>query len=251
VALGCTAVLNKHMKVVSRLAEYGFFQAGGVLVGTHAFLAYGNLFGVQWGDSTRTQDIDFAHAGKNIALALPSNLSLNTHNAIDSLEMGLLPITGLTGKQGATYLSPKDPSFRLDFLTTLHRGYEEPFQHPQLGIPLQPLKFMEYSLAQVQQAVLFSQDNAVLVNVPHPARYALHKLIVYGEREGEFVAKASKDLMQAASLLSVLKERRPWEIEAAWEDLKSRGTGWTKRAEQGIAALDEIYPEVNIKDMLA
>jgi hypothetical protein len=244
-------VLNKHLKVVSRLADYGFFQAGGVLVGTHAFLAYGNLFGVQWGDSTRTQDIDFAHAGKSVALALPSSMELNTHNAIESLEMGLLPIAGLTGKQGATYLSPKDPSFRLDFLTTLHRGRDAPYQHPQLGISLQPLKFMEFSLMQVQQAVLFSKDNAVLVNVPHPARYALHKLIIYGEREGAYVAKTPKDLMQAASLLHLLNDRRPWEIEAAWDDLKSRGKGWTKRAEQGIAALDKAYPEVKVHAILS
>ncbi len=250
VALGCEDVLNKHLKVISRLAEYGFFQAGGVLIGTHAFQAYGNLFGVKWGDSTRTQDIDFAHAGKSISLALPSNIVLNTQSAIESLEMGLLPISGLTGKQGATYLSPKDPSFRLDFLTTLHRGFETPYLHPRLGISLQPLKFMEFSLEHVQQAVLFNKENAVLVNVPHPARYALHKLIVYGEREGAYIVKSSKDLLQAASLMSLLKERRPWDVTEAWEDLKKRGSGWIKRVELGIKALDKAYPEIVIRDML-
>jgi len=251
VALGCAQVLGKHLKVVSRLADYGFFQAGGVLVGTHAFLAYGNMLGVQWGDASRTQDIDFAHAGKNIALALPSNLTLDTRDAIESLNMGLLPISGLTGNQGATYLSPKDPAFRLDFLTTLHREGETPYRHAQLGIPLQPLKFMEFSLMQVQQSVLISGDQAVLVNLPHPARYALHKLIVYGERESAFMVKSSKDLLQAASLLSVLKERRPWEIEAAWLDLKLRGKGWTQRINKGITALQQRYPEIEIKALLA
>lgn len=250
-ALGCAEVLSKHLKVVSRLADYGFFQAGGVLVGTHAFLAYGNMLGVQWGDASRTQDIDFAHAGKSIALALPSNLTLDTRDAIESLHMGLLPISGLTGKQGATYLSPKDPAFRLDFLTTLHREGETPYQHKQLGIPLQPLKFMEFSLMQVQQSVLLSGDQAVLVNLPHPARYALHKLIVYGERESAFMIKSSKDLMQAASLLAVLKERRPWDIEAAWQDLKQRGKGWTQRINKGITALDHRYPEIAINTLLA
>jgi hypothetical protein len=250
VALGCEAVLNKHLKVISRLAEYGFFQAGGVMIGTHAFQTYGNLFGARWGDSTRTQDIDFAHAGKSISLALPSNLELNTHSAIESLDMGLLPIAGLTGKQGATYLSPKDPAFRLDFLTTLHRGFVAPYLHPKLGVNLQPLKFMEFSLEHVQQAVVFNQENAVLVNVPHPARYGLHKLIIYGEREGAYVSKTSKDLIQAASLLSLLKERRPWEIDEAWQDLKTRGKGWLNRVMLGINALDSAYPEIAIKDLL-
>jgi len=250
VALGCAAVLPKHLRVIARLSEYGFFRAGGVLIGTHAFLAYGNMLGVQWGDTSRTQDIDFAHAGKNIALALPSNLEVNTHSAIESLQMGLLPISGLKGKAGATYLAPRDPSFRLDFLTTLHRGGENKYEHPQLHVTLQPLKFMEYSLVQIQQAVLFNKESAVVVNVPHPARYALHKLIVYGEREGAFAAKASKDLVQAASLLRYFRESRTWEIKAAYEDLVNRGKGWVSRFERGEKAIEKAYPEIEVRKLL-
>jgi len=250
VALGCAAVLPKHLRVIARLSEYGFFHAGGVLVGTHAFLAYGNMLGVKWGDSSRTQDIDFAHAGKNVALALPSNLEVNTHSAIESLQMGLLPISGLKGKAGATYLAPRDPSFRLDFLTTLHRGGEKKYEHPQLHVTLQPLKFMEYSLVQVQQAVLFNLEGAVVVNIPHPARFALHKLIVYGEREGTFVSKAGKDLVQAASLLRYFKENRTWEIKAAYEDLINRGKGWVSRFERGQKAIEKAYPEIEVRKLL-
>lgn len=250
VALGCTAVLPKHLRVIRRLAEYGFFNAGGVLIGTHAFLSYGNMMGVRWGDASRTQDIDFAHAEKNLALALPSNIEVRTQDAIESLQMGFLPISGLSGKSGAAYLAPRDPAFRLDFLTTLHRGGEAPYEHPQLHVTLQPLKFMEFSLQQIQQAVLFNTDGAIVVNVPHPARYALHKLLVYGEREGTFAAKSGKDLMQAVSLLSLFKERRPWEVEEAWADLLGRGPGWTSRIKRGVAALNRSYPELEIKKWL-
>lgn len=251
VILGCADVLPKHLRVIRRLTEYGFFRAGGVLIGTHAFLAYGNMLGVRWGDASRTQDIDFAHAGKNLSLALPSNIEVKTHDAIESLQMGLLPISGLSGKTGATYLSPRDPAFRLDFLTTLHRGGETPYEHPQLHVMLQPLKFMEFSLEQIQQAVLFNADGAVVVNIPHPARYAIHKLLVYGEREGTFAAKSAKDLMQAASLLALFKEHRMWEIEAAWADLLGRGSGWVSRIKRGMTALDRHYPELAIEDWLA
>lgn len=250
VALGCAEVLPRHLRVIRRLAEYGFFGAGGVLVGTHAFLAYGNMLGVRWGDASRTQDIDFAHAGKNLSLAMPSNIEVQTHDAIESLQMGLLPVSGLSGKSGATYLSPRDPAFRLDFLTTLRRGGAVPYEHPQLHVMLQPLKFMEFSLVQVQQAVVFSSGDAVLVNVPHPARYALHKLLVYGEREGTFAAKSGKDLMQAASLLALFRERRKWEVEQAWADLLGRGRGWSSRVKRGISALDRQYPELEIKTWL-
>jgi len=250
VALGCSNVLPKHLRVIRRLSEYGFFRAGGVLIGTHAFLAYGNMLGVHWGDSSLTQDIDFAHAGKNVALALPSNIEVQTHEAIQSLQMGLLPISGLQGKTGATYLAPRDPGFRLDFLTTMHRGGEEKYEHPQLHVTLQPLKFMEYSLVQVQQAVLFNAEGAVVVNIPHPARYALHKLIVYGERAGTYAAKSGKDLIQAASLLQYFKRSRTWEIKQAYDDLMSRGKGWGVRFERGLAAIENAYPELEVRNWL-
>jgi len=250
VALGCAEVLPRHLKVLARLAEYGFFRAGGVLVGTHAFLAYGNMLGVRWGAADRTQDIDFAHAGKSVAIALPHDFHIDTVEAIQSLELGLLPVGELTGKAGATYLNPREPEFRLDFLTTLHRGGGEPFHHPQLGIALQPLKFMEFSLEDVQQAVLFAGGQCVIANLPHPARFALHKLIVYGERRGTFAAKSAKDLVQAAALLGFLKEQRSWEVEEAWQDLLSRGKGWRTRVARGHAALAKAAPEFDLPHWL-
>lgn len=250
VALGCADVLPKHLRVIHRLAEYGFFRAGVVLVGTHTFLAYGNMLGVRWGDASRTQDIDFAHAGKNLSLVLPGNIKVQTHDAIESLQMGFLPVSGLSGKSGAAYLSPRDPAFRLDFLTTLRRGGAIPYEHPQLHVMLQPLKFMEFSLVQVMQAVVFNRSDAVLVNVPHPVRYALHKLLVYGEREGTFAAKSGKDLMQAASLLALFKEHRTLEVEEAWADLLGRGRGWVSRIKRGMNALNRQYPELEIRNWL-
>ena len=249
-ALGCSAILLRHLRVLQRLAEYGFFRAGGVLIGTHAFLAFGNMLGVRWGDGSRTQDLDFAHAGKRLSIVLPGDVPVRTHDAIRSLEMGFLPISGLSSKAGASYLNPREPGFKLDFLTTLHRKGEEPYEHPQLGVTMQPLKFMEFSLEKVQQAVLFAGDRCVVANVPQPARYALHKLLVYGEREGTFAAKASKDLLQARLLLEYLKEHRASEVDEAWADLVSRGPGWVRRARHGRVALDKSAPALQVKNWL-
>jgi len=248
--LGCAPVLPRHFRVVRRLAEYGFFQAGGVLIGTHAFLAYGNMLGVHWGDASRTQDIDSAHAGKSLSLALSSNIEVQTHDAIQSLQMGFLPISGLSSKAGGTCLIPQEPGFRLDFLTSLHRGGEKPYEHKQLHVTLQPLKFMEFSLEQVQQTVLFCNEGAVVVNIPHPLRYALHKVLIFGEREGAFAVKAGKDLRQAASLLSYFKEHRAWEIEETWNDLLARGKGWATRAQRGVKVLDKGFPALCLHDLL-
>jgi hypothetical protein len=237
--------------VLQRLSEYGFFRAGGVLVGTHAFLSFANMLGVRWGDGSRTQDIDFAHAGKSLSIALPGDVQVQTHEAIKSLEMGFLPVSGLASRIGATYLNPRDPEFKLDFVTTLHRKGTQPYEHPQLGVTLQPLKFMEYSLENVQQSVLFAGDRCVVANVPQPARYALHKLLVFGEREGIFATKSSKDLIQVELLLTYLKEHRASEVEDAWNDLISRGAGWVRRARHGRSALDKLAPSLQVKSWLS
>lgn len=88
------------------------------------------------------------------------------------------------------------------------------------------------------------------VNIPHPARYALHKLLVYGERTGAFLQKSKKDLWQAAALLECLKLRRPWEVEEAWSDLLGRGRGWVARAKQGLRAVAAIAPELGVAEWL-
>ena len=250
--LGCAEILPRHYKVLRRLAEYGFFKAGGVLIGTHAFVAYGNMLGIRWAaaDAARTQDIDFAHAGKSIALVLAADHPVKTHEAIQSLEMGFLPIAGLSGKTGGAYLIPSEKEFRLDFLTTIGRAGDAPYEHPDLHVTLQPLRFMEYSLENVQQTALLSGNSATIVNVPHPARYALHKLIIAGEREGAFQSKSNKDLMQAGLLLAALKDIRPWEVEEAWADLLSRGKGWSSRAQRGLVALGRQFPEEHFDEWL-
>lgn len=45
---------------------------------------------------------------------------------------------------------------------------------------------MESSRQGIEQVVLPSADGAVLVNLPDPARYALHKVLVAGERRGVY-----------------------------------------------------------------
>lgn len=250
IALGCQPLVARHFRVIRRLLDYGFFKAGGVLVGTHAFLAYGNLLGVIWGDASRTQDVDFAHAGKSVSIALPGTVEVDVHRAIESLEMGFLPISGIAGKTGATYLNPREPDFRLDFLTPRHRGGDTPVEHPQLHVTMQPLRFMEYSLENIVQVALFSAEGSGVVNVPHPARYALHKLLIYGERNSSFTQKANKDLAQATALLSWFKIYRPWEVEEAWGDMVSRGKGWIKRVERGMQALEQSAPELGVMDWL-
>ncbi|QJR16719.1 GSU2403 family nucleotidyltransferase fold protein [Usitatibacter palustris] len=243
-ALGCEAAVPRHFRIVRRLSEYGFFRAGGVLVGTHAFLCLGNLLGVKFTDGSRTLDVDLAHAGKNISVALPADIKVDVQGALDSLEMGFLPITEMQGKAGTTYLNPKNPELRIDFVTSASRAGKSSVHVPNLNVALEPLKFMEFSLEDTTQAALLSTEGAVIVNIPSPARFAIHKLVVYGERSGASRLKSKKDLLQAASLIDALAAERADELRNAWTDALGRGPGWTKRAHEGLAALQKLEPKV-------
>ncbi|MDH4395277.1 MAG: GSU2403 family nucleotidyltransferase fold protein [Limnobacter sp.] len=243
-ALGCTPTTNKHFKIIKRLSDYGLFRAGGILIGTHAFLTYGNMLGVKWQSGNRTMDVDFAHAGKNISVALPANIRIDAHSAIESLEMGFLPINQLNGQVGAQYRNPKDEELRLDFLTSETRA-GQPVLISSLNLKLQPLKFMEFSLSNTIQTCLISNLGACRVNVPAPERFCIHKLIVYAERPIEERTKSNKDLMQAASLckyfLDMGQEHR---VIAAYEEAANKGKGWKKRLEQGVLAMIEKEPDL-------
>ncbi|PKM47032.1 MAG: hypothetical protein CVV05_01025 [Gammaproteobacteria bacterium HGW-Gammaproteobacteria-1] len=241
--LGCEPVTTRHFRIVKRLADYGLFQAGAILVGTHAFLAYGNMLGVRWAFHQHTQDLDFAHPGGHLALGLPNNLQLDLHDAISSLERGFLPLNALSSGLAATYAARDDAALRIDFLTPLHRA-NGPQPSATLGVALQPLKFMEFSLEQTEQATIFCNEGAVLVNVPKPERFAVHKLVVSGERSGAFHTKARKDVEQAAALCEFFLEHRPDELLAAWMDAVRRGPGWRARATQGLQSLKKIAPEI-------
>jgi hypothetical protein len=119
-----------------------------------------------------------------------------------------------------------------------HFDSDEPIHIPNLDVALQPLRFMEFSLEQVQQTTLMDPiGRCVVVTLPAPERYAVNKLLIIGERTGAFRVKISKDLAQAAALVAHFKTHDPNALAAAWQDALSRGPGWLQRAMGGRAAI--------------
>jgi hypothetical protein len=243
VAQGATTLVPAHLRLIARMSDFGFFAAGGVLVGTHAFAGYANMLGVRWTGGDKTMDVDLAIPGKNVSIALPGSPNLNLHDALSTFEAGFIP-THSDGKAGATYVLKGDPNFQVDFLTTLGRGGEKPKKIAVLGVTAQPLKFLEYVLEDPTQTVLLDRSgHYCLVNVPAPARYAVHKLIVYGEREMRFRTKARKDLDQAAALFDYFAAHGRRLLAEAWKDALKRGPGWRTRLRDGLAAMERVHPE--------
>ena len=150
--------------------------------------------------------------------------------------MGLLPVGKFSGATGDQHRNPDDPELRIDFLTS-DAGRESAdgvVRMEGLGLVLEPLKFMESSLEGTTQEAVFSGSGACVVNLPDPARYAVHKLIVFGERPIAQRAKSNKDLVQAAALVAWHLENGASErVAAAWQDAVGRGPEREQRAEQG------------------
>lgn len=241
-AQGATALVPAHLRVVIRMSDFGFFAVGGVLVGTHAFAGYANMLGLRWTGGDKTADVDLAMPGKNVSIALPGVPDLNLHDALSTFEAGFVP-TQAGDKGGSTYVLKGDPNFQVDFLTTLGRGGEKPKKLSVLGVTAQPLKFLDYVLEDpTQTVVLDTTGNHCVVNVPAPARYAVHKLIVHGERSVRFRTKARKDLEQAAALFDYFAAHDRKALVEAWKDAFERGPGWRSRLKEGLRAVEAVHP---------
>jgi hypothetical protein len=239
-ALGCAEIIPAHAAVIDRLAGHGFFRAGGILIGTHAFIAYQNRFGALWEAGASTTDLDFAHPGGNLSVALPSDRRMDTRSAIESLNMGFAPNTA-----GTTYTKSDQRDFELDFVTSRGRS-DKPVHVAALNVTLQPLRFMEYGMEQAMPAVLLTRRGPIVVNLPDPARYAVHKLVISGERPERMRVKARKDLMQVACLVDYLQRHDADSLSQAWADAAGRGPGWRKRMTSGLGQLAVNHPDLDL-----
>jgi hypothetical protein len=216
------------------------FKLGGVLVGTHAFAVLGNVLGVRWtGAHARTEDIDIA-AGANLEVAVP-DLQADVPAALESLGVGFLPVLGLSPKSPSTSFAVRGRALRVDLITPAKSRKEGVVRIPRLNAAAAPLSFVELLLEDSQPAAIV--DGAgILVRVPHPARFAVHKVIVATRRVAAFQTKQLKDLTQAALVIEALEELRPGELRRAWKGAAARGKAWGRALREGAGLLRARHP---------
>lgn len=204
-------------RVLRSLADAGIFRLGGVLVGTQAFVVLGNMLGVRWSSGTRTEDIDLAATKLPIVLADLPPTDLPT--ALESLEMGFLPVPGLDPRHPSTSFKVRGRGLRVDLLTPLRgRDRTGPVEISRWKTAAQPLRFLDF-LVEDAIGTAAVDGGAVWVQVPRPARFAVHKLLVSSRRNAGQQTRANKDRLQASELLDLLVDARPGEVESAIEDL--------------------------------
>lgn len=244
VAAGGYSMEQAPLRVLRGFADAGVLQpepGRAVLIGTHAFNLLGNLLGVRWTSQMQTQDIDIAgEASIDLAIARPK---YEAPDVLERLGMGFIPVPTLDPRSPSTSFRIRGHELRVDLLTPLTgKPRAAPVFVPALNAMAQPLRFLDYLLADPVPAVAAGRSAVLLLNLPAPERFALHKLLVSESRTTAFATKARKDRLQAMQMLEVLIEESPDGLAPAKADLVSRGKGWSDKLSHALRKMRREYP---------
>ncbi len=236
-AAGVPSLDRETGKVLRALEQSGTFRLGGTLVGTHAFRLYAAELGVPLQSVFAvTQDVDIA-AFENLKLVINDQAD---PALVDTFrDLGLKPAPGLDPKHRPTRWVTSGGGAIVDFLVPRMQDETDIVFLPPLGVYAQALSFLNYLLAEpIYAAGLYR--SGILVQVPRPQRYAIHKLIVAQRRTADTAAKARKDLAQAEILVRVLAEDRPYDLKLAYEEALAMGPKWRTEIERSLKQRSEI-----------
>ncbi len=232
--------------LMSALAGAGVFRLGGTIVGAHAFRFYEGLLGIryQFDDMAQTGDIDIA-SFEQLSLALEDIVAPPLQEVLS--DFSFAPVPSMDRNKVWRWRQTRN-DLMVEFLTPSFQEEEGIRPLVALGVDVQSLHHLNYLIAEpVKVAVTYR--SGVLVQIPRPERYAIHKLIVADRRRGGVDSlKAEKDRLQAAFLIEVLAEDRPDELLEAYRDAHQTGP---KCAERLVSTLKLIPKTQQVLDRLS
>ncbi|MBK7954485.1 MAG: hypothetical protein IPK02_11300 [Candidatus Accumulibacter sp.] len=196
---------------LASLHNHGVFQAGGVLIGSHAYGLLLNQLGVA-GAAYATEDIDIARREK---LAFPALPEASFLQMLQSTGIPFVEFPQLDVRQPSTSFKERGRSrFHVDLLVPSAGEDFQVVAVPELQAHATALPYLAYLLADSAMSLLMAREGCCMVRVPLPERFALHKLMV-SQLRTDRGGKSAKDLFQAAVLLAVLGDRHPGAIDEA------------------------------------
>ena len=223
--------------LVSALERSGTFRLGGVLVGTTAFRLYEGELGIRLSmdELAMTNDIDIASFEK-LSLALGDTANPSLESVFSKLKFAPLP--SLDHRQTWRWRQSTSQTL-VEFLTPSFSDDEGLRELQALGVSAQSLHYLNFLIAEPIHAAAIYREG-VLVRIPRPEKFAVHKLIVSDRRrDGSDSLKARKDLMQASLLIRILAEDRPRDLADAYLDAKTRGRRWKQHLENSLKRAPE------------
>ena len=235
-AEGMTPTDRATGSILSAMAAAGTFRLGGTMVGTNAFRLYEGELGIRLplGGMANTGDIDIAQFEK-LSIALKDHVDPGLAETFSTLKFDPLPALD----RGRTWRWAQGGSGQLvEFLTPAF-GDETIRDLPALGVNAQALNYLNFLIAEPIHAAAIYRSG-VLVQVPRPERYAIHKLIIADRRrDGAGSLKSAKDREQAAFLVKVLAEDRPDDLSEAYTTAMDVGPRWRDHIGASLDRLEE------------
>jgi hypothetical protein len=237
-AFGLSGPLDETGKIVRGLADHGVFRLRACVIGTIAYQTYQSILGVKLPVPTmQTNDLDLAQSHAISVAVAADEQTPPMLDILHGIDASFRAVPTLHPGMAVSYIN--DRNYRVEILTD-NRGpnRDTPIALPALQTHAQPMRYLDYLLySSIPAVVLY--NGGVLVNVPQPARYAVHKLIVSQVRT-ETSTKRSKDLFQASALFDAIAERRSFELADAWAEAYDRGPRWRKPLRDALAQLNWV-----------
>lgn len=235
-AEGYASTDAKTGSLLAAFSKSGVFRLGGTLVGTVAFRHYEGELGValDFDQLAQTDDIDIA-SFERLSFAIDDEVETPLADVFSTLKFQ--PVPSLQPAATWRWRQSTDGTL-VEFLMPAH-GEEGIRRLPALGISAQALRHLDYLLEEpIPAASLYR--SGVLIQIPRPERFAIHKLIVAERRrEGPDSIKARKDRAQAGFLIEALVDLRPGELLEAYADAIGRGPKWRERIDASLARMPE------------
>ncbi|MBK4217460.1 hypothetical protein JJJ17_16140 [Paracoccus caeni] len=221
--------------LMAALANAGVFRLGGTIVGTHAFRLYEGELNLRYGfdQTAQTDDLDIA-SFERLSLALEDVAAPPVQQVLADFDFA--PAPSLEPGKAWRWRQTAGNAL-VEFLTPAF-GDEGLRDLPALGVQAQALRHLNYLIADPIPAAI-PYRSGVLVQIPRPERYAIHKLIVAERRRAEDRLKSQKDRAQAAFLIAALAEDRPEDLAEALADARDKGPRWRERIDASLARMPD------------
>lgn len=210
-----------------------------ILLGTFSFQIYSAVLGIKFPQSSlRTQDIDISPLPLHISSRESGAIKMPLFDLLKKHDSSFMAIPPLNPKSKSTSFMNAE-GLRIDVLTTLQGEEKGPQLLSAFSCYGHPQRFLDYLFKDTIPAIMLT-GAGILTNIPEPARFAWHKLILAGRRGVHEESKKRKDLAQASQLIEYFEKYDSEKLEEAREDLVSRGKRWAKALEKGIKALSAL-----------